>query len=108
MAATRKLTLLGLFLLMLVVPWWLLSAYAKPGYALLIGIGILPPLLLAISTWKRMRNWSGITALGMIPYAAAGMMDIVATSGALFASLALGSIAIATFFLVLDAGKRDG
>jgi hypothetical protein len=108
MAASRKLTLAGLLLLIAAALWWLQTAYSQPGYALYLGIAVLPPLLLAYATWKRTRNWSGITALCMIPYAAVGMMDIVASSGALVASMAVGAVSIAVFFLVLDAGKRDG
>ena len=39
-------------------------------------------------------------------YAAIGMMDIVATLGELNAGLGVGVISIATFFFVLDAGRR--
>jgi hypothetical protein len=43
----------------------------------------------------------------MIPYAAMGMMDIVASGGAMLSGLALGTASIATFFLALDAGRRE-
>jgi hypothetical protein len=98
----------GLLLLCLVAPWWLASASAAPNLLVIIGIGIMPPLALTVATWKRTRNWSGITALVMIPYAVLGMMDIVASSGAIAASLVLGTLSISVFFLVLDAGRRDG
>jgi hypothetical protein len=108
MSFSRKLSVAGLILLAPVACWWLVVAYANPGPATLIGIGIMPPLALAICTFKRTRNWSGITALCMIVYAVLGMMDMVALSGTIGASLALGVLAVGNFFLVLDAGRRDG
>ncbi len=108
MSFSRKLSIAGLILLTPVACWWLLVAYTNPGLVTLLGIGIVPPLALAVCTFKRTRNWSGITALAMIVYAVLGMMDMVALSGTIGASLALGVLAVANFFLVLDAGRRDG
>ena len=108
MSLSRKLSIAGLLLLVPVTGWWLVAAYDQPGILTLIGVALAPPITLTWCTFKRTRNWSGITALCMIVYAVLGMMDIVATSGSIVASLALGILAVAVFFLVLDAGRRDG
>ncbi len=107
MSISRRLTLLGLLLLAITVLWWLDTGFTMTGSAIQITVGILPPAALAYVTYRRTRNWSGITALCMIPYAAMGMMDIVASSGNMLSGIALGIVAIATFFLVLDAGRRE-
>jgi hypothetical protein len=106
-SSSRQLTLIGLLALAAIVPWWLHDGFGWSGTPLALAAGILPLLAVGYFTWRRTRNWSGITALCMIPYAALGMMDIVASSGALLSGVALGSIAIANFFLVLDAGRRE-
>lgn len=79
-----------------------------PEFGLLWSIvsGLTAPALLLFACINKTRNWSGITALCMIPFAVIGVMDIVATLGKPDSGMALGVIAIATFFLVLDAGKR--
>jgi hypothetical protein len=55
---------------------------------------------------KRTRNWSGITALCMIPFAVIGVMEIVATLGTPDSGMVIGVVSILTFFTVLDAGRR--
>jgi len=107
MSISRRLSLLGLLLLAFIVPWWLDTGFSFSGSALKLGIGVLPSAALAYATYRRTRNWSGITALCMIPWAVLGMMDIVASSGSMRSGLALAAVSIATFLLVLDAGRRE-
>ena len=107
MSLSRRLTLIGLLLLALIVPWWLHDGFGWSGTPAALGVGLLPLAAVGYFTWRKTRNWSGITALCMIPYAALGMMDIVASAGSLRSGLALGCTAIAIFFLVLDAGRRE-
>jgi len=101
-----KVSLAGLLVLLFVCPWWLHET--APGLGLIWSVlaGVTVPALLLLACISRSRNWSGITALCMIPLAAIGMMDIVATLGVPGAGMALGVVAIATFFTVLDAGRR--
>jgi hypothetical protein len=56
---------------------------------------------------RRARNWSGITALCMIPLSVIGIMEIVATLGKPDSGMAIGAIAVITFFTALDAGRRQ-
>jgi len=107
MSTSRIFSLIGLLLLALIVPWWLNVSEVNLSLLAKLAFGSTPPALLAVATYKRTRNWSGITGLCMIPYAAMGMMDIVASSGAMLSGLALGTASIAIFFLVLDAGRRE-
>ncbi len=98
-------TLIGLAGLSVAIPWWLGDSF--PGLSVVMLLtGAIPTLLLLYACAKRVRNWPGITALGMIPLAVIGIMDIVATlrepgPGALIAVLS-----IAVFFAVLDASRR--
>lgn len=96
----------GLALLAVIFPWWLHSTAPSLGLIWSIVSGATAPLLLLFACLQKTRNWSGITALCMIPLAVIGMMDIVATLGKPDAGMALGCVAIATFFTVLDAGRR--
>ena len=101
-----NLSLAGLVALAIAFPWWLNANTENLGWVWAIGSGAIAPLLLLFACLKRTRNWSGITALCMIPFAVIGMMDIVATLGAPDAGMAVGVISILTFFMVLDAGRR--
>jgi len=103
---TYYLSLGGLAALTVIFPWWLYANTDNLGLAWSIASGATAPLLLLFACVKRTRNWSGITALCMIPFAVIGMMDIVATLGAPDSAMALGVISILTFFTVLDAGRR--
>lgn len=80
-----------------------------PGLGTLGAIvsGLTAPALLLYACIRKTRNWSGIAALCMIPFAVIGVMDIVATLGAPDAGMAVGIFSIVTFFTVLDAGRRE-
>jgi hypothetical protein len=97
----------GLVALCLIMPWWLLVNTTSLGtvWSIILGAGI--PALLLYATVRKIRNWSGITALIMIPYAVIGIMEVVATLGALNSGMALAIISISNFFTALDAGKRN-
>ena len=103
---TYYLSLTGLAALAIAFPWWLNANTENLGWAWAIGSGSIAPLLLLFACLKKTRNWSGITALCMIPFSVIGMMDIVATLGTPDSGMAVGVIAILTFFTVLDAGRR--
>jgi hypothetical protein len=104
---TRQLTLAGLIGLTAAFPWWLYINTTQLGLPGSILLGAIPPLLLLRACLKKSRNWSGITALCMIPLAVIGIMEIVATLGAPDSGMAIGVLAIGVFFTVLDAGRRD-
>ena len=104
---TYNLSLAGLAALSIAFPWWLNANTDILGLIWAIGSGSVAPLLLLFACLKKTRNWSGITALCMIPFSVIGMMDIVATLGAPNSGMALGVISILTFFTVLDAGRRQ-
>ena len=100
-----KLTLGGLVALAIIFPVWLYGS--TPSFGVIWSAsGAVVPALLLYACWFKTRNWSGLTALCMIPLAVIGMMDIVATLGEPNASLLLGVVSIGTFFMVLDAGRR--
>ncbi|MCP4002023.1 MAG: hypothetical protein GY727_14025 [Gammaproteobacteria bacterium] len=104
---TYKLLIAGLLALSLIMPWWLLINTTSLGtvWSIIFGSGI--PALLLYATGRKIRNWSGITALIMIPYAVIGIMEVVATLGALNSGMALAIISIGNFFTALDAGRRN-
>jgi hypothetical protein len=105
-SSTWLLLIIGLNTLAFVMPWWLsvnATALSLP-WALLLGA--VTPLLLVWAVVTRKRNWSGITALIMIPYSVIGVMEIVATLGEINLGMAIGVLGIANFFLALDAGRR--
>ena len=106
MKISYYLTLIGLAGLAIVFPWWLNANTEQLGIAWSIASGAVVPLLLLFACLNKTRNWSGITALCMIPYSVIGIMDIVATLGALDSGMLLGVLAILVFFAVLDAGLR--
>ena len=102
---TYRLTLAGLAALALAFPWWL---YVNaPGLLPVVLLGALAPLLLLRMCLRKARNWSGITALCMIPLSVIGIMEIVATLGRPDSGMAIGGIAVVTFFTALDAGRRQ-
>jgi hypothetical protein len=103
---TYYLSLAGLVGLIISFPWWLNANTENLGLAWAIGSGTVAPILLLFACVKRTRNWSGITALCMIPFAVIGVMEIVATLGTPDSGMAVGIISILTFFTVLDAGRR--
>lgn len=97
----------GLTALAVIMPWWLYLNTSSLGLGGSIILGAIFPLILLRLVAKKSRNWSGITALVMIPYSVIGIMEIVATLGALDAGMALGVISIVNFFAALDAGRRS-
>ena len=105
--STHKVLIAGLCAICLVMPWWLFVNTTSLGMAgsIILGTGI--PVLLLYATIRKTRNWSGITALLMIPYAVIGVMEVVATLGAFNSGLALAVISIANFFAALDSGRRN-
>ncbi len=96
----------GLIALMFALPWWLHSSAPTFGlfYSLLSGAAV--PALLVFAVRARMRNWSGITALCMIPFAVIGVMDIVANLDNPAQGMIIAVISIAVFIAALDAGRR--
>ena len=105
--STRQLLMVGLLLLALLMPWWLYQNTATLGMIGSIILGAMFPLLFLRATWRKSRNWSGITALFMIPYAVLGVMDIVATMAELNSGMAIALISIVNFIAALDAGRRS-
>jgi hypothetical protein len=103
---TWKVLIAGLIALACVMPWWLYTNTTSLGLSWSIVAGASIPLLLLNTTVRKLRNWSGITALIMIPYAVIGIMEVVATLGAFDSGLALAVISISNFFVGLDAGRR--
>ena len=107
MHLSYRLTLAGLALLAIAFPWWLYTNTTALGLAPSLLLGVTAPVLLLIMCLRKARNWSGITALCMIPLSVIGIMEIVATLGTPDAGMAIGIIAVATFFTALDAGRRQ-
>ncbi|MGI9289867.1 MAG: hypothetical protein ACR2QG_01160 [Gammaproteobacteria bacterium] len=105
---TWYITIGGLTALSVVMPYWLYLNTATLGLIGCIILGAMFPLLLLRATWKRSRNWSGITALFMIFYAVLGIMDIVATLATPDSGMVIGVIGVVVFFTALDAGRRSG
>ena len=103
---SRYAVLAGLAGLIVATPWWLSTNTNSLGIGWALFFGAIGPLLLLKPVIKQSRNWSGITALCMIPFSCIGIMDIVASSGALDSGMAIGVIAVITFFAALDAGRR--
>lgn len=101
-----RLVVSGLLALLVVLPWWLQANTSSLGLAGAIAGGAVGPVLLLFITLSRTRNWSGITALCMIPFATIGVMDLVANISAPDSGLLLAVLAIMTFFAALDAGRR--
>lgn len=107
MHLSYRLTLAGLALLAVAFPWWLYTNTAALGLVASLLLGAVAPVLLLIMCLRKARNWSGVTALCMIPLSVIGIMEIVATLGAPDSGMAIGIIAVATFFTALDAGRRQ-
>ncbi len=101
-------TLLSLAGLLLALPWWLISSAPSLGLAGAVAGGATVPALLLFAVSKRMRNWSGITALCMIPFTVIGVMDVIANLDNPLQGLTVAVLAIAAFLAVLDAGRRTG
>ena len=106
--STRYALLAGLALLAVTMPIWLQDNTTDLGLSLAIVLGAGIPLLLMRATYKRSRNWSGITALFMIPYSVIGIMEVVATLGSINSGTAVAVLGVVNFFLALDAGRRVG
>jgi len=102
-----RITLAGLAALGLTLPWWLWKD--SGGFSLLWSIpaGMVVPALLLFAVINRMRNWSGITALCMIPLTVIGVMDVVANFSQPLTGLVIAVLSISVFLAVLDAGRRD-
>ena len=105
--STRYLLLAGLVMLAIAMTAWL-QFNTEWSVSVVVGAGTLIPALLVYACTKRTRNWSGITALIMIPYSVIGIMEVVATMGAIDAGMAVAILGVANFFLALDAGRRVG
>ena len=103
---TFQLTLICLAALSVAFPLWLHANSTATGVIGAILMGATVPLLLLIACIRRTRNWSGITALCMIPFTVVGVMEIVATLGTPDMGMAVGVLAIVAFFSALDAGRR--
>jgi hypothetical protein len=106
--STYLLLIIGLIALATVMPVWLQANTTQLDWSGAVFFGCIFPLLLLYVTIKKTRNWSGITALVMIPYSVLGIMEVVATLGALNAGMAVAIISISNFFAALDAGLRNG
>jgi hypothetical protein len=102
-----RLMLAGLAALAIAFPWWLHVNAPSLGLVPAALLGAVCPLLLLRMCLRRTRNWSGITALCMIPLSVIGIMEIVATLGTPDSGMAIGVIAVATFFTALDSGRRQ-
>lgn len=107
MKISYYITIAGLVALGFAFPVWLSSSTPALGIVWAVVSGIAAPVLLLLACINKTRNWSGITALCMIPFTVIGVMDIVATLGAPNAGMAIGVLAITVFFSALDAGRRD-
>ena len=106
MTGSYKMLLIGLTALMVLMPIWLQTNAPQIGLAGALLLGAAFPALLIYAVLRRIRNWSGITALVMIPYSVLGVMEVVATLGAFDSGMAIAVVSIANFFLALDAGRR--
>jgi len=102
-----KLTLAGLTGLVIALPWWLLTDTGWFGLPTALMGGATVPALLLFAVIRRIRNWSGITALCMIPLTVIGVMDIVANFAAPLTGAVIAVLAITVFLAVLDAGRRE-
>ncbi len=100
-------TLAGLAALALAMPWWL-NANTSWGLAGALLGGTVVPVLLIWAVYKRARNWSGITALCMIPVTVIGVMDVIANLDQPLQGLLIAFFSTLVFFTVLDAGRRHG
>lgn len=101
-------TVAGLLGLAVALPLWLYANVPVLGILWSVTGGIAAPLALLFITLARTRNWSGITALCMIPFASIGVMDIVANLRDLDTGMLIAGLAIGVFFAALDAGRRVG
>ena len=98
--------LAGLGLLLVTLPWWLYLNTASLGIAGSVAAGGVVPALLLRACWRKTRNWSGITALCMIPLACIGVMDVIADLENPTLGLIIAVESITVFLAVLDAGRR--
>lgn len=96
----------GLLTLGIVLPLWLHASVPAWGWPGAVSAAIIPAALL-YAVLQRRRNWSGITALTMIPVACIGVMDIVANLREPDSGMALAVLGIGVFFAALDAGRRE-
>jgi hypothetical protein len=103
---TTRLLIGGLALLALTATWWLVANAPSLGAGGALVLGAVFPALLLRMVIRRTRNWSGVTALVMIPYSVIGIMEVIATLGEINSGLLLALVAIANFILALDAGRR--
>jgi hypothetical protein len=103
---SRTAVIAGLVGLIIATPWWLHVNNASLGLTWSIVLGAFVPVLLINPALRQSRNWTGIIALCMIPLACIGIMEIVASAGAVNSGTVIAIISIATFFAALDAGRR--
>ena len=110
---TRNLTSImliyaGLLGLSLALPWWLNSNTVSFGLLSSLLSGMPVPMLLLFMVRARTRNWSGITALCMIPFSVIGVMDVIADLDNPLQGLIIAVLSVTVFFAALDAGRRTG
>ena len=98
--------LAGLVTLLITLPWWLYLNTTSLGLIGSIVAGAIVPALLLRACWRKTRNWSGITALCMIPLACIGVMDVIADLENPALGLIIAVESITVFLAVLDAGRR--
>jgi hypothetical protein len=103
---TQLVLIIGLNALAFVMPWWLSINAKALSLPWALVLGAVTPLLLVWAVVTQKRNWSGITALIMIPYSVIGIMEVVATLGELNLGIVIAVLGVANFFLALDAGRR--
>jgi hypothetical protein len=99
-------TVCGLIGLGIALPVWLNANAPDWGLLWSISSGIVVPSALLFAVLARTRNWSGITALCMIPFASIGVMDVVANLRQIDSSMAIAILSIGVFLAALDAGRR--
>ncbi|MBT8422063.1 MAG: hypothetical protein HKN56_01720 [Gammaproteobacteria bacterium] len=104
---TYRLTLIGLVCLCFILPWWLWQDAGGFNLMWSIPAGMATPVLLLIAVINRTRNWSGITALCMIPLTVIGVMDVVANFSEPLTGLSIALVSIVVFLAALDAGRRS-
>jgi hypothetical protein len=97
----------GLLGLLAALPWWLYINAPFLGIAWSVLTGVAVPAALLFAVVMRTRNWSGITALCMIPFASIGVMEIVANLRRFDSGMLIALLSIAVFIAALYAGRRE-
>jgi|GEM_PF-3509330 len=104
MTRLRLISIVLLILLSFAVMLWLQSD-ANSQLWVVITFGSVVPVLLLIGALRQSRNWGNLIALAMIFYATAGVMDVVASSGAFLLALGVATISIVLFFTAIYAER---